>query len=118
MGRAFDRSFPTALALGMDPSQYWDGDPWLVAAYREARRLADEERSWERWCMGMYVYDAVARTAPLLNAYSKRKQAYPWLDEPYEAGGRRRAAQGPQEAEQADHAAFADWLLAHGPRGR
>lgn len=99
----------------MGPSQFWDGDPWLFAAYREAKRRTDEERSRERWQIGAYVYEAICCTSPLLNAFSSRRQAYPWPDEPFEARRAREMALSPQEAEQADHARFAEWLLMHGP---
>lgn len=39
-------AFPTALSLGMTPSQYWDGPVWLFASYMEARRIEDEREEW------------------------------------------------------------------------
>lgn len=100
----------------MTPDQYWSGDPWLYAAYREAKRRADEERDWEQWTMGMYVYDAVLRAAPVINALSKRREAHPWLDAPY---GRERpvSLEDERAAEEAGHQRLADWMLSARPRG-
>ena len=94
----------------MTAEQYWDGDAWLFAAYREAKRRSDENRDWSQWAMGMYVYDAIQRNAPLFNPFSKRHSAYEWIDAPY---GRSRPVdeRRTKEAEEADHQRIIDWML-------
>lgn len=110
MGHLFDQAFPTALALGMSPEQYWQGDAWLYAAYAEAKRRRDEEQDWQQWTLGMYVYDAIQRNAPLLNSFSKRHSAYDWLDAPY---GRERPGDAARTEEDvaAGHQRMIDWML-------
>ena len=58
------------LAMGMTPTQYWDEDPRLAIAYREAHRLRRQEDNENAWLHGMYVYDALA--VALSNAFGKR----------------------------------------------
>lgn len=60
----------------MDSATYWDGDPMEVAAYREADRLRADRENRVAWLHGMYAYQAILATAPVLNAFSKRQQAH------------------------------------------
>ena len=53
--------------------QYWDDDPWLVVAYREADKLKTERMNHEAWLHGFYVFNAVSIS--LSNAF--RKQGSP-----------------------------------------
>lgn len=63
----------------MSPEDYWHGDPELTAAYREAYRLRKEERNWEMWLQGLYIFHAVS--IALSNAFGKgKKQEY--MDKP------------------------------------
>lgn len=109
MGRLFDATLPTALRVGMSPSDYWDGDPWLFSAYDEADRQSEERAAWDRWALGMYVYDALARTSPLVNAFSKTHKAEPWVDRPYELT--KPSPESPEEAERQAHERTREWLL-------
>ncbi len=65
----------------MTASQFWDEDPWLAAAYREASEYQAERKSWEMWLQGVYNYHAVATA--LGNAFRK-KGAKPlnYMEEP------------------------------------
>lgn len=65
----------------MTADQFWDGDPWLTAAYREANRLRNQRKSEEMWLQGLYFYNAVGVVVG--NAFRK-KGATPrqYLDEP------------------------------------
>lgn len=60
----------------MSREQYWDGDPMDVAAYREADRLRADRENRVAWLHGLYAYQAIGAMAPLLNAFSKRRQAH------------------------------------------
>ena len=62
-------AFPTALSLGMTPSQYWDGPVWLFASYMEARRIEDEREEWRAWQAGAYAYEAISRYGPWKGGY-------------------------------------------------
>lgn len=94
----------------MTPEQYWHGDAWLYAAYREAKRREDEDRDWAQWAMGLYVYEAIQLTSPLVNPLSKRKEAYDWLDAPF---GRSRAHEEERTGkdEEAVHQRMIDWVM-------
>ena len=56
--------------MGMTPAQYWDEDPKLAIAYREAHRLRRKTENENAWLVGLYVCDAFATV--LKNAFSKR----------------------------------------------
>lgn len=116
MGHAFDMAFPTALALGMSPSQYWEGDCWLFAAYREARRLENERQEWAHWEIGTYVYDAILRCSPVLNPFSKSHKAQPWVEEPYGVAARRTPAERSAHMEKQAHEKMIAWVLNHRPK--
>jgi hypothetical protein len=98
----------------MSPEQFWDGDAWLFAAYREAQRRTGERESWDRWLAGMYVYDALLRAAPALNAMSKSHRARSWPERPYDLPEQERE-ETPQERERAAHERMREWMLSHGP---
>lgn len=115
MGHAIDEAFPVALAMGMDPERFWWGDPWEFAAYREARRKQEEARRWERWELGRYVYEALGRTAALMNPYSRSHRADPWVERPFGSDERDVAADAAWD-ESADHAAFTAYLMRGAPR--
>lgn len=68
----FYKKFPYYLSIGMTEEQYWDRDSTLVKYYREAEELRQEKFNQEAWLQGMYVYDALARIAPILHAFAKK----------------------------------------------
>lgn len=74
---------PSALSYGMTEDEFWFGRPWLFAAYREKARRESDDRAWERWQLGAYVYDAIQRNAPMLNALAKRHTPEDWPEMPY-----------------------------------
>ena len=43
----------------MSWEQYWDGDPWIVRAYRQKHMLAIEARNQEAWWQGQYFLMAI-----------------------------------------------------------
>ncbi len=97
--------------MGMTPVMYWEDDPWLFSAYREAERISREKRAWDRWLMGLYVYDAVGRLVPVLNPFSKKHRAEPFPDRPYEVAAEEEAEKTPEELEKEAHARTTDWIL-------
>ena len=66
----------------MSYSDYWDGDPVIAKYYREKFRCDMDRKNTEFWLQGMYVYDAILRCAPVLNALSKKHEPVAYMDEP------------------------------------
>ena len=72
------------LALGMTYEQYWDGDATMTRAYKKAHEFKRQERNEELWLQGLYIYEAIARLAPILRMSTKKNvKAEPYLEEPY-----------------------------------
>ena len=83
--KTFEAVFPKYLAMGMTYEQFWDMDASLVKAYREAHEIKREERNFEMWLQGKYVYDAIGALAPILRtSLSKHpSKAEKYVDKPY-----------------------------------
>lgn len=80
----FEKKFPYYLSIGMTEEQYWDSDSCLVKFYREAEEIRRERFNQEAWLQGMYIYDALARIAPILHAFAKKgTKAQPYVEEAY-----------------------------------
>lgn len=80
----FEKKFPYYLSIGMTEEQYWDSDSCLVKFYREAEEIRRERFNQEAWLQGMYIYDALARIAPVLHAFAKKgTKAQPYVEEAY-----------------------------------
>ena len=45
----------------MTAGQFWDEDPWLAEAYREAAEYQAQRKSWEMWLQGVYFFNAVCQ---------------------------------------------------------
>lgn len=67
--------------MGMSADEYWHGEPELTRAYAEAYKLRKEERNWELWLQGLYIYHAVC--VALSNAFDKNSKAK-YMDSPLE----------------------------------
>lgn len=67
----------------MTAEQYWDGDPWLAKAFREANEL---RKGWDNemaWLQGMYIYQALCAASPLFRAFAKKgTKAQPYIEQP------------------------------------
>lgn len=61
--------------MGMPSSEYWDGKPSLVKAYREAYKIKQDEQNMMLWLQGLYNYVGVATA--LNNGFSNKKEKYP-----------------------------------------
>jgi len=55
--------FPYYLAIGMSYELFWDGDPRLVKAYREAHELKTQMKNQEMWVQGIYNYHGIRTVA-------------------------------------------------------
>ena len=60
----------------MTAGQFWDEDPWLAEAYREAAEYQAQRKSWEMWLQGVYVCNAVSTALGL----SLIHIFYTWLE--------------------------------------
>lgn len=79
----FNKAFPVYLAMGMSSAEFWDQDPALVLAYREAHRLKFEEQNRMAWLQGRYIYDALCAASPLFHDLAKRgTTADPYYEDP------------------------------------
>ena len=66
----------------MSYSEFWDGDPIIAKYYRDKYKCDTERKNTELWLQGMYIYDAILRCSPVLNALSKKHDPIPYMDEP------------------------------------
>ena len=87
----FEEKFPYYLSIGMTAEQYWDGDVNLPKYYRKAEELRKERVNQEAWLQGMYIYDVILRTAPILQAFAKKgTKPKPYVEEPYPISKKKR----------------------------
>lgn len=82
IAKMIDDCFPYYLSIGMSYDEYWNGDPSLVRAYREAEKLRVEQKNRELWLHGRYIYEGIACLIPAFNQW-KPKNPIPYMDEPY-----------------------------------
>lgn len=73
--------FPYFLAIGMTEEQYWNGDPYLVRAFKKAHEYKIEMRNQELWLQGLYIHNAFG--VVLHNAFRGRgSKAEKYLEKP------------------------------------
>lgn len=66
----------------MTADQFWNDDPWLAAAYREADKLCRQRKSEEMWLQGLYIHNAVGVVVG--NALKKKgAPSLKYLTEPF-----------------------------------
>lgn len=85
LAEVFYELFPQYLAIGMTYDEYWHGCPSLARAYRKAWEMKRDQRNWELWLQGAYVYDALLKAAPVLRASFSKGKVEPgkYPDQPY-----------------------------------
>ena len=72
----FEEIWPYFLSIGMSWEQFWEGDPFLVKAYRKAESIRRRRLNEELWLSGIYTSEALASTVG--NMFSKgNKHKYP-----------------------------------------
>ena len=59
----------------MSSEEYWDGEAWLVIAYRDAYKVKQDEQNTYLWLQGLYNYIGVATA--LNNGFNSKKENYP-----------------------------------------
>lgn len=83
--QCFENQFPAYLARGMSYTEYWEMDPSLVIAYREADYLRQQRLNEQAWLQGYYIYEALCAVSPVLHAFAKNgTRPHPYLKKPVE----------------------------------
>ena len=69
----------------MTVDEYWNCDPVVYGAYRQAYKIKQHLDNYKAWLMGRYVYDAIGALSPVLrtNLSGQAIKAMPYLTEPY-----------------------------------
>lgn len=72
------------MAIGMSYDEYWNGDCTLTRVYQKIHDIKKKEQNHYLWLQGMYIYDALIRVAPILQAFAKKgTKPEPYPEEPY-----------------------------------
>ena len=71
------------MAIGMSYEEFWNGDYEAAKMYREAYFLKTDERNFQAWLQGRYIYEAIGAWVPLQRAFSKAKKPGDYPSEPY-----------------------------------
>lgn len=69
----------------MSYDEYWNKDSTLVIAYREAYQIQRDNRNFEMWLQGRYIYDAITALSPILRTSLSKQpiKAENYVDRPY-----------------------------------
>ena len=101
------------MSIGMSYDEFWNGDVFMVKAYRKANELRDRRMNQELWLQGKYVYDALCSASPLFRFSTKPAKSEPYVKEPYPitaAEVREREERKAREEEERFKAAFAMYV--------
>lgn len=84
ISKIFHDAFPHYMVMGMSAEEFWDGEPWLVKAYRKAYRIRveNEEKMADRnaWRVGQYIRLALVSVPITVNGFAPKghhMQSYP-----------------------------------------
>lgn len=79
--KTFERVCPFYLSIGMTYEQFWDGEAELPKYFRDAHDLRLREQNRMMYYQGAYVYAALTAVAPIVRAFSKAKEPFPYPDD-------------------------------------
>lgn len=82
-GEIIGKLCPDYLAMGMTLSEFWDGDPENLVYIREADRLRKQQRNFDAWLQGRYVYDALLCASPMFRDWLRDHHPEKYPEEPY-----------------------------------
>lgn len=86
--------------MGVDYILFWRLNPIKLKPFLQAEKLRQEQRNRELWLQGAYVYEAVCRVSPVLNAFAKAgTEPIPYLEKPYGIGTEKTSEQIEEEQE-------------------
>ena len=72
----FELACPVYMAMGMTYEQFWEGEPSMTKAFREADAIRRRRKNEELWLEGVYMAEALSATVG--NMFSKgNKYQYP-----------------------------------------
>lgn len=91
------------MALGMTYEEYWYGDVRMIGAFIEADRLRKQQRNREMFIQGAYVYDAIARLAPIFRFGVKHPKPVDYLEKPYDIYGEEKKEEAPKNEQYAEN---------------
>lgn len=78
----FDDQCPFYLNAGMSYGDYWDGENEMCRHYRKAELQKREQKNFEAWHMANYMYHVALSVFPVFNPLVKRKEPFPFMEEP------------------------------------
>lgn len=58
------------MALGVPEKEYWHGDPTHLKYYVKKHEIEIENKNYDAWLQGLYIYDAIG--IALHNAFRKK----------------------------------------------
>ena len=61
---------------------YWDGDATMTVYYRRMDEHNREQRNFDLWLQGAYIYEALLDASPVYNPLSKQKKPFPYRSAP------------------------------------
>ena len=67
----------------MTYEQFWLMSPDLVIPFRKAHDLRVQQDNQKLWLQGLYVYEAICDTAPVLRPFSGQSKPLPYLEKPF-----------------------------------
>ena len=94
------------MSIGMSYEEYWYGDVRMAGAFLEAERLRKKQRNTDAWIQGLYVYEAVARLAPIFRFGVKHPKPIDYMDKPYDLYSDKKDKE--EEEKRKDNAQYAE----------
>lgn len=80
----FDIHLPQYLAMGMTVDEFYNQDCCLVRAFRKAHEIKKQQKNYELWLQGLYIYEAMGDMSPILVAFpGKNAKPIEYPTEPY-----------------------------------
>ena len=81
----FTQLCPYYMSISMSYDEFWNGDVFMVKAYRTAYELRERRKNQELWLQGMYFYEALCDASPLFRFTMKKGtiKPEPYIKEPY-----------------------------------
>lgn len=84
MVEVFDSLCPVYMAYGMSYHDFWNCDPKMYIAYREAHKLDIKRRNEEMWLQGLYNFEAFSKAISNIHLDNKSHKINKYRDKPFE----------------------------------
>lgn len=66
----FEKVCPYYMTMGMSLDEFWNQDPVYARFYRQSYKMKRKVDNEKAWLQGLYVYHAINKLAPILNAFA------------------------------------------------